>query len=136
MQIVSTSQAPKAIGPYAQAIVIAGWIHTSGQIPLTASVEKVSGDIAAQTEQVLDNLEAVLAGGGSALAKVVSVTVYMTDLGEFAQMNEVSVFIGLLFWSWVWGFWGAILAVPMMMAIKAVCDHVEDLQPIGERLGD
>ncbi len=89
MQIVSTSQAPKAIGPYAQAIVIDGWIHTSGQIPLTASGEKVSGDIAAQTEQVLDNLEAVLAGGGSALAKVVSVTVYMTDLGEFAQMNEV-----------------------------------------------
>ncbi len=89
MQIVSTSLAPKAIGPYAQAIVIDGWIHTSGQIPLTATGEKVSGDIAAQTEQVFDNLEAVLAGGGSALARVVSVTVYMTDLGEFAQMNEV-----------------------------------------------
>lgn len=56
--------------------------------------------------------------------------------GRVAQMNEVAVFIGLLFWSWVWGFWGAILAVPMMMAIKAVCDHVEDLQPIGELLGD
>jgi 2-iminobutanoate/2-iminopropanoate deaminase len=89
MQIVSTSLAPKAIGPYAQAIVIDGWIHTSGQIPLTATGEKVSGDIAAQTEQVFDNLEAVLAGGGSELARVVSVTVYMTDLGEFAQMNEV-----------------------------------------------
>jgi predicted PurR-regulated permease PerM len=56
--------------------------------------------------------------------------------GRVAQMNEVAVFVGLLFWSWVWGFWGAILAVPMMMAIKAVCDHVEDLQPIGELLGD
>ena len=56
--------------------------------------------------------------------------------GRVAEMNEVAVFIGLLFWSWVWGFWGAILAVPMMMAIKAVCDHVEDLQPIGELLGD
>ena len=56
--------------------------------------------------------------------------------GRVAQMNEVAVFIGLLFWSWVWGFWGAILAVPMMMAIKAVCDHVEDLQPVGELLGD
>ena len=56
--------------------------------------------------------------------------------GRVAQMNEVAVFIGLLFWSWVWGFWGAILAVPMMMAIKAVCDHVEDLRPVGELLGD
>jgi predicted PurR-regulated permease PerM len=56
--------------------------------------------------------------------------------GRVAQMNEVAVFIGLLFWSWVWGFWGAILAVPMMMALKAVCDHVEDLQPVGELLGN
>lgn len=89
MQTVSTEKAPKAIGPYAQAIVTDDWIHTSGQIPLTASGEKVGGDIAAQTGQVFDNLEAVLAAGGSALANVVSVTVYMTDLGEFAQMNEV-----------------------------------------------
>jgi predicted PurR-regulated permease PerM len=56
--------------------------------------------------------------------------------GRVARMNEVAVFIGLLFWSWVWGFWGAILAVPMMVVIKAICDHVEDLQPIGELLGD
>lgn len=56
--------------------------------------------------------------------------------GRVARMNEVAVFIGLLFWSWIWGFWGAILAVPMMVVIKAVCDHVEDLQPVGELLGD
>ena len=56
--------------------------------------------------------------------------------GRVARMNEVAVFIGLLFWSWVWGFWGAILAVPMMVVVKAICDHVEDLQPIGELLGD
>jgi predicted PurR-regulated permease PerM len=56
--------------------------------------------------------------------------------GRVARMNEVAVFVGLLFWSWVWGFWGAILAVPMMVVVKAVCDHVEDLQPIGELLGD
>lgn len=56
--------------------------------------------------------------------------------GRVARMNEVAVFIGLLFWSWVWGFWGAILAVPMMVVMKAICDHVEDLQPIGELLGD
>lgn len=89
MQIVSTALAPKAIGPYSQAIVIDGWIHTSGQIPLTLSGEKLIGDIAVQTELVFDNLEAVLASGGSALAKVASVNVYMTDLAEFAQMNEV-----------------------------------------------
>src|SRR5687768_5988390 len=56
--------------------------------------------------------------------------------GRVARMNEVAVFIGLLFWSWVWGFWGAILAVPMMVVVKAICDHVEDLQPVGELLGD
>jgi predicted PurR-regulated permease PerM len=56
--------------------------------------------------------------------------------GRVARMNEVAIFIGLLFWSWVWGLWGAILAVPMMAVIKAVCDHVEDLQPVGELLGD
>jgi len=56
--------------------------------------------------------------------------------GRVARMNEVAVFIGLLFWSWIWGFWGAILAVPMMVVVKAVCDHVEDLQPIAELLGD
>ena len=56
--------------------------------------------------------------------------------GRVARMNEVAVFVGLLFWSWVWGFWGAILAVPMMVVMKAICDHVEDLQPIGELLGD
>lgn len=89
MQIVSTDLAPKAIGPYSQAIVIDGWIHTSGQIPLTATGEKLAGDIAVQTEQVFDNLEGVLAAGGSKLAKVVSVTVYLTDLAEFAQMNDV-----------------------------------------------
>jgi 2-iminobutanoate/2-iminopropanoate deaminase len=89
MQIVSTDRAPQAIGPYSQAIASEGWLHTSGQIPLTAAGEKVAGDIATQTEQVFDNLEAVLAAGGAALAQVVSVNVYMTDLGEFAQMNEV-----------------------------------------------
>lgn len=56
--------------------------------------------------------------------------------GRVARMNEVAVFVGLLFWSWVWGFWGAILAVPMMVVMKAICDHIEDLQPISEMLGD
>ena len=50
--------------------------------------------------------------------------------------NAAAVFTGLLFWSWLWGVWGTILAVPMLMMLKAICDHVEDLQPIGELLGE
>ncbi len=57
-------------------------------------------------------------------------------MGRAAQMNPVAIFVGLLFWSWIWGVWGTVLAVPMLMAAKAICDHVEDLQPIGELLGE
>jgi predicted PurR-regulated permease PerM len=55
-----------------------------------------------------------------------------TLMSRAAQMNPVAIFVGLLFWSWVWGVWGTILAVPMMMMVKAICDRVEDLQPVGE----
>jgi predicted PurR-regulated permease PerM len=57
-------------------------------------------------------------------------------MSRAAQMNPVAIFVGLLFWSWIWGIWGTILAVPMMMMIKAICDHIEDLQPVGELLGE
>jgi predicted PurR-regulated permease PerM len=57
-------------------------------------------------------------------------------IGRAASMNQVAVFAGLLFWSWIWGVWGILLAVPMMMVIKVVCDHVEPLQPVGHLLGD
>jgi predicted PurR-regulated permease PerM len=57
-------------------------------------------------------------------------------MGRAARMNPVAIFVGLLFWSWIWGVWGAVLAVPMLMMLKAVCDHIEDLQPIGELLGE
>lgn len=57
-------------------------------------------------------------------------------MSRAAQMNPVAIFVGLLFWSWIWGIWGTVLAVPMMMMIKAICDHVEDLQPVGELLGE
>jgi predicted PurR-regulated permease PerM len=57
-------------------------------------------------------------------------------MGRAAQMNPVAIFVGLLFWSWMWGIWGTVLAVPMLMMLKAVCDHVEGLQPIGELLGE
>jgi predicted PurR-regulated permease PerM len=57
-------------------------------------------------------------------------------MSRASRINSAAIFTGLLFWSWVWGVWGTILAVPMLMMIKAVCDHVEDLQPIGELLGE
>jgi predicted PurR-regulated permease PerM len=59
-----------------------------------------------------------------------------TLMSRAARMNPVAIFVGLLFWSWVWGVWGTILAVPMLMTIKAICDRVEDLRPIGELLGE
>jgi predicted PurR-regulated permease PerM len=57
-------------------------------------------------------------------------------MGRAAKMNPVAIFVGLLFWSWVWGAWGVILAVPMMMMLKAICDRIEDLQPVAELIGD
>jgi predicted PurR-regulated permease PerM len=57
-------------------------------------------------------------------------------MSRAARMNPVAIFVGLLFWSWVWGVWGTILAVPMLMTLKAICDRVEDLRPIGELLGE
>jgi predicted PurR-regulated permease PerM len=57
-------------------------------------------------------------------------------MGHAASINPAAIFVGILFWSWVWGVWGLILAVPMLMMIKAVCDRVEELQPIGELLGE
>jgi len=57
-------------------------------------------------------------------------------MSRAAQMNPVAIFVGLLFWSWIWGLWGTILAVPMLMMVKAVCDHIEDLHPVGELLGE
>ena len=88
--IVSTERAPKAIGPYSQAVVANGWAFLSGQIPLDPSTNQiVTGDIAAQTERVLENLKSVLEAAGSSLERVVKTTVYLKDMGEFAKMNEV-----------------------------------------------
>ena len=57
-------------------------------------------------------------------------------LGRVGQLNHVAIFASLLFWSWLWGAWGMLLAVPMLMALKVVCDHIEELQPLGDFLGD
>ena len=89
-RIVSTDQAPKAIGPYSQAVIHNGLAYLSGQIPLDPSTgQMVEGDVAAQTERVLENIEGVLAACGSSLDRVVKTTVFLKDMGEFAKMNEV-----------------------------------------------
>jgi 2-iminobutanoate/2-iminopropanoate deaminase len=88
--IVNTDKAPSAVGPYNQAITIDKFVFTSGQIPIDpASGELVKGGIKLQTRQVLENLKAVLEASGSALAKVVKVTVYLDDIKNFSQVNEV-----------------------------------------------
>jgi 2-iminobutanoate/2-iminopropanoate deaminase len=89
MTIVQTDNAPKAIGPYSQAMMADGWIYTSGQLPMTAAGDMVEGDIEAQTEQVFRNLQAVLAAAGASLAQVVKATVFVKDLNDFARLNAV-----------------------------------------------
>jgi 2-iminobutanoate/2-iminopropanoate deaminase len=89
MHVIATSGAPQAIGPYAQAIVIDGWLFSSGQIPLTTAGELLATDIETQTEQVFDNLSAVLEAAGASLAQVVKCTVFVKDLNDFARLNAV-----------------------------------------------
>jgi len=88
--VVATDAAPKAIGPYSQAIQTDGLVFTAGQVALDPkSGELVGTTTAQQTEQVFKNLEAVLAAAGSSLGNVVKTTVYLADMADFAQMNEV-----------------------------------------------
>lgn len=87
---VQTDNAPKAIGPYEQAIKANGFIYTAGQIPIDPKTGNfVEGGIAAQTRQVLENLKAVLEAGGSTLDRVVKATVFLKNMADFAAMNEV-----------------------------------------------
>jgi len=88
--LISTSQAPAAIGPYSQAIRWGNLIFVSGQIPIDPATSRVvEGDISAQTERVLKNLAAILEAAGSSLAQVLKTTVYLKDMDEFGKMNEV-----------------------------------------------
>ena len=89
-RIVATPNAPKAIGPYSQAVVWNGLVFLSGQIPLDpATGQLVEGDVAAQTERALENLKAVLEACGSSLDNALKTTVYLKDLADFQRMNEV-----------------------------------------------
>lgn len=89
-EIVSTGNAPGAIGPYSQAVKTAGMVFCSGQIPIDpATGEFVSNDVAEQTEQVLKNLSAVLEAAGTSLGNVVKTTVFLADMNDFTAMNEV-----------------------------------------------
>lgn len=89
-RVVDTASAPKAIGPYSQAIVAGGLCFCSGQIPLDpATGQIVEGDIRVQTRRVLDNLSAVLTAAGTSLANVVRTTIFLVDLGDFNVVNEI-----------------------------------------------
>ena len=89
-EVIATQNAPQAIGPYSQAIKAAGLVFCSGQIALEPSSGTiVAGNVAQQTERVIENLAAVLAAAGSGLDRVVKTTVFLKNMGDFAAMNEV-----------------------------------------------
>jgi 2-iminobutanoate/2-iminopropanoate deaminase len=89
-QVIHSSEAPQAIGPYSQAVRVGNLVFLSGQIPLDpASGNIVDGDIVVQTRRVMDNLGAVLRAAGASFAEVVKSTIFMADLGHFSKMNEV-----------------------------------------------
>ena len=86
---IQTNNAPNAIGPYSQAVRANGFVYASGQIPLDPStMQIVEGGIREQTERVMSNLRAVLEAAGSSLDRVVKTTVFLSDLADFAEMNE------------------------------------------------
>ncbi|KAJ1722777.1 hypothetical protein LPJ53_002833 [Coemansia erecta] len=89
-QVVSTTNAPAALGPYSQAIISNGMVYVSGQIPINpASGEIEAQDITGQTEQVLKNLEAILTEAGSSISNVVKTTCFLDDINEWPAMNDV-----------------------------------------------
>lgn len=89
MNVVSTTKAPQAIGPYSQAIVVNDLVFTSGQIALKPDGSFLEGDVAAQTTQVLHNLQAVLEEAGSGLTKVVKTTIFLANMDDFGKVNEI-----------------------------------------------
>ena len=98
----------------------------------------VTSGLALVTFMQFDDLwrTAYVAGSTLAITSLEGWLLTPALMSHASRMNPVAIFIGLLFWSWVWGVWGTILAVPMMMALKATCDRIEELEPIGELLGE
>ena len=89
-EVIATDHAPKAIGPYSQAIRAQGLIFTSGQVAIDpANQQVIAGDVSAQTDRVMKNLTAILEASGSSLEKVLRCTVFLKNMGDFAAMNEV-----------------------------------------------
>lgn len=89
MKIISTQNAPQAIGPYSQAIVANGIIYTSGQIGLLPNGEMAGNGIVSQANQVLNNLKAVLEAGGSSMGNVIKTTIFLADMDDFVPVNEI-----------------------------------------------
>ncbi|MEA2111865.1 MAG: Rid family detoxifying hydrolase [Campylobacterota bacterium] len=89
MEFITTQNAPQAIGPYSQAVVVNGMVYTSGQIALTPEGVMLEDDITIQTNQVLKNLEAVLSAGGSEMNRVVKCNIFLADMDDFAVVNEL-----------------------------------------------
>ncbi len=87
--IISTDKAPAAIGPYSQAVRVGNFIFTSGQIPLTPDGQLVEGDITVQTQQVMENLQALVKAAGSSMDRVVKCTCFLANMDDFAEFNEV-----------------------------------------------
>jgi predicted PurR-regulated permease PerM len=98
----------------------------------------VSGATAAVAALQFGNVHMTLLVSGVALAITTLEGFLLTPwlTSRTARMNAVAIFVGLLFWGWVWNVWGMLLAVPMLVVIKAVCDHVEDFKPVSELLGE
>lgn len=89
-EVIATDRGPKAIGPYSQAVKANGFIFISGQIPLDPRTQElVEGDVARQTERVMENLKGIVEAAGSSLDRVVKTTVFLKDLADFSAMNEV-----------------------------------------------
>lgn len=89
MKTIATEYAPAAIGPYSQAVISQGFLYTSGQVALTPGGDFVQGSVVDEAHQVFANLDALLQAAGCERSHVVRATVYLTDLGEFAAVNEV-----------------------------------------------
>ncbi|CAG9614402.1 reactive intermediate/imine deaminase [Bacillus sp. AFS018417] len=89
MKVVQTNEAPQAIGPYSQGMIVNNMFYSSGQIPLTVAGELLTGDVKEQTEQVFRNLQAVLTEAGASFETVVKTTVFLKDMNDFDAVNEV-----------------------------------------------